>query len=177
VSIANNVVYRNAHDCITSWHAATQLTIANNTVLDCPGAGITIGSGGPGATSRGNVRTLVSNNLVYGNGQGVVETSDGTHRVGPGNRYLSNLVFRSGSGDLRVGDAPSRGAVVSGTVNRDPRIMSAANGYRPTAASPAIDAGTTIGAPRSDFNGVRRPQGRRIDIGAFEWRPPAARAP
>jgi hypothetical protein len=177
VSIANNVVYRNAHDCITSWHAATQLTIANNTVLDCPGAGITIGSGGPGATSRGNVRTLVSNNLVYGNGQGVVETSDGTHRVGPGNRYLSNLVFRSGSGDLRVDDAPSRGAVVSGTVNTDPRIMSAANGYRPTAASPAIDAGTTIGAPRSDFNGVRRPQGRRIDIGAFEWRPPAARAP
>jgi hypothetical protein len=172
VSIANNVVYRNAHDCITSWHAATELTIANNTALDCPGAGITIGSGGPGATSRGNVRTIVSNTLVYGNGQGVVETSDGVHRVGPGNRYLNNLVFRSGSGDLRAGDAPSRGAVVSGTVSSDPRIMGAANGYRPRAGSPAIDAGTTTGAPRLDFAGIRRPQGGRIDIGAFEWQPP-----
>jgi hypothetical protein len=177
VSIANNVVYRNAHDCITSWHAATELTIANNTALDCPGAGITIGSGGPGATGSGNVRTVVTNNLVVDNGQGVVETSDGVHRVGPGNRYLNNLVFRSGSGDLRPGDAPSRGAVVSGTVSSDPRLMGPANAYRPRTGSPAIDAGTTTGAPRSDFDGVRRPQGRRIDIGAFEWRSPAGRAP
>ncbi len=177
VWIANNVVYHNAHDCITSWHAATQLTIANNAAIECPAAGITIGSGGPGATSGGNVHTVVSNNLVYGNGQGVVETSDGAHRVGPGNRYLNNLVFRSGSGDLRAGDAPSRGAIVSGTVSSNPRITDARHGFRPTAGSPAIDAGTTTGAPRSDFEGVRRPQGRRMDIGAFEWRSPGGQAP
>jgi hypothetical protein len=171
VLIANNVVYRNAHDCITSWHAATELTIANNTAVDCPGAGITVGSGGPGATSRGNVHTLVSNNLVYGNGQGVVETSDGVHRVGPGNRFLHNLVFRSGNG------APSRGAVVSGTVSSDPKLARAADSYRLTAGSPAIDAGTTTGAPRSDFDRVHRPQGPRIDIGAFEWRSPAQSKP
>jgi hypothetical protein len=50
--------------------------------------------------------------------------------------------------------------------------MGAGNGYRPRAGSPAIDAGTTTGAPRLDFAGIRRPQGRRIDIGAFEWQPP-----
>jgi hypothetical protein len=44
--------------------------------------------------------------------------------------------------------------------------------YRLKAKSPAIDAGTTTGAPRTDFDGVRRPQGRGIDIGAFEWRQP-----
>jgi hypothetical protein len=171
VLITNNVVYRNAHDCITSWHAATELTISNNTALDCPGAGITVGSGGPGATARGNVRTLVSNNLVYGNGQGIVETSDGSHHVGPGNRFLNNLVFRSGNG------TPSRGAVVKGTVSSDPRLAGAARGFRPMAGSAAIDAGTTTGAPRSDFDRVRRPQGRAIDIGAYEWRPPASSTP
>ncbi len=171
VWIANNVVYRNAHDCITSWHAATELTISNNTALDCPGAGITIGSGGPGA-SQGNVHTLVSNNLVIGNHQGVVETSDGEHRVGPGNRYIDNLVFESGSGALRPGDPPSRGAVVSGTVSADPKIGGAATGYRPMAGSPAIDAGTRIGAPPTDFDGIHRPQGRRVDIGAYEYRAP-----
>jgi hypothetical protein len=171
VLIANNVVYRNAHDCITSWHAATQLTIVNNTSVDCPGAGITVGSGGPGATSGGNVHTLVANNLVFGNGQGIVETSDGVHHVGPGNRFLNNLVFRSGNG------APSRGAVVSGTVSSDPRLASVGRGYRLTAGSPAIDAGTSTGAPRSDFDGVHRPQGSRVDIGAFEWRSPARSTP
>ena len=171
VLITNNVVYRNAHDCITSWHAATELTISNNTAVDCPGAGITIGSGGPGATARGNVRTLVSNNLVFGNGQGIVETSDGEHHVGPGNRFLNNLVYRSGNG------APSRGALVRGTVSSDPRLASAARGYRLTAGSAAIDAGTTTGAPRSDYDGVRRPQGQGIDIGAYEWRPPARSTP
>jgi hypothetical protein len=171
VLIANNVVYRNAHDCITSWHAATQLTIVNNTAVNCPGAGITIGSGGPGATSSGNVRTFVANNLVYGNGQGIVETSDGAHRVGPGNRFLNNLVYRSGNG------APSRGAIVSGTVSSNPRLASAADTYRLTAGSAAIDAGTSNGAPHTDFDRVHRPQGPRVDIGAFEWRSPASSSP
>ena len=171
VLIANNVVYRNAHDCITSWHAATQLTIVNNTAVDCPGAGITIGSGGPGATSSGNVHTFVANNLVYGNGQGIVETSDGAHRVGPGNRFLNNLVYRSGNG------APSRGAIVSGTVSSDPKLASAARSYRLTAGSAAIDAGTSNGAPHTDFDRVHRPQGPRVDIGAFEWRSPASSSP
>jgi hypothetical protein len=176
VRIVNNVSYRNAANCITSWHAASQLTIANNTALDCPGAGITVSSGGHGATKRGNFQTTVVNNIVYGNGKGIVETSDGEHPVGPGNRYLNNLVFRSGGDNgLRPGDALARGAIVMGTINADPRLMRESAHYRLTAASPAIDAGTATVAPRSDFDGVHRPQGRRVDIGAFEWRPTHAR--
>ena len=179
VLIANNVAYRNAHDCITSWHAATQLTIVNNTAVDCPGAGITIGSGGPGATSSGNVHTLVANNLVYGNGQGIVETTDGVHRVGPGNRFLNNLVFRSGNG------APSRGAVVSGTVSSDPKLASAGDSYRLTAGSPAIDAGTqhrsaALGLrARAPAAGIaRRHRSLRVAIaGAEQPVAPVRRAP
>jgi hypothetical protein len=178
VRIANNVSYRTAHDCITSWHAASRLTIVNNTVLDCPAAGITVGSGGPGATSRGNVHTTVANNIVYRSGHGIVETTDGEHRVGPGNRYLSNLVFGSGQYDRWLsGVARSRGAIVSGTIAADPRLMGRGEHYRLTAASPAIDAGVATGAPRSDFDGIHRPRGRRVDIGAFEWQRASARNP
>jgi len=35
--------------------------------------------------------------------------------------------------------------------------------------SPAIDAGTNVGAPRTDQRGVSRPQGASTDIGAFEF--------
>jgi len=35
--------------------------------------------------------------------------------------------------------------------------------------SPAIDAGTAEGAPNRDIDGTRRPCGKEVDIGAYEW--------
>lgn len=176
VRVVNNIAYRNAHDCITSWHAATQLTIVNNIAADCPGAGITVGSGDTGAGRRGNHDTFVANNLVYRDRQGIVETTDGQHPMGPGNRYLNNLVFASGPlSAFTAGNDLYRGAVVSGTVSADPRLVTGDRSYRLTAGSPAIDAGTRTRAPSSDFEGVSRPQGRGVDIGAYEWGPTAAR--
>ncbi len=35
--------------------------------------------------------------------------------------------------------------------------------------SPCIDAGTVVGAPAFDFDGVARPQGKGVDIGAYEY--------
>jgi hypothetical protein len=170
VRIVNNIAYRNGHDCITSWHAASQLTIVNNTVADCPAAGITIGSGDTGAGPRGNHDTFVANNLVLRNRQGIVETTDGQHPVGRGNHYVDNLIFASGPLDaFRPGNSLSREASVSGTLGTDPRLLPGDH-YRLTAGSPAIDAGTKMRAPSSDFDGVARPQGRRVDIGAYEWR-------
>jgi hypothetical protein len=169
VRIVNNLVYRPAHDCITSWHRATQLTVANNTLVQCTHAGITVGSGDTGASAGGNRKTVVVNNIVYGSALSIAETSDGHHPVGPGNRYLHNLIFRSGpDGHLRPGDALRTGAVVAGTIEADPRFR--ARSFDLRQGSPAIDAGTSTGAPRSDVVGVRRPQGPRVDIGAYEWR-------
>ena len=170
VRLVNNVAYRNGHDCITSWHAASQLTIINNTVADCPAAGITVGSGDTGAAPRGNHDTFVANNLVLRNRQGIVETTDGRHPVGRGNRYVDNLIFASGPLDaFRPGNSLSREASVSGTLGTDPRLLTG-DRYHLTAASPAIDAGTKMRAPLSDFDDVARPQGRGVDIGASEWR-------
>jgi uncharacterized protein DUF1565 len=177
VRIVNNIAYRNGHDCITSWHAASQLTIVNNTVADCPAAGITIGSGDTGAAPKGNHDSFVANNLVLRNRQGIVETTDGRHPVGRGNHYVDNLIFASGPLDaFRPGNSLSREASVSGTLGTDPRLLSGDH-YRLTAASPAIDAGTKVRAPSSDFDDVARPQGRGVDIGAYEWRSPARSVP
>jgi hypothetical protein len=172
VRIVNNVSYSNGDNCITSWHAASRLTIANNTAVGCPGAGINVSSGESGATRSGNIHTIVVNNIVYRNGKGIVATTDGVHRVGP-NRYMNNLVFGSRTDNEPLpANSLEAGAIVSGTIGADPKLRGPRDLYRPSAGSPAIDAGTSIAAPRTDFDGVRRPQGARVDVGAFEWRPP-----
>jgi len=46
---------------------------------------------------------------------------------------------------------------------------------RLAAASPAIDAGTGDGAPAADADGVARPWGAAVDLGAYEYAPGTAR--
>ena len=46
--------------------------------------------------------------------------------------------------------------------------------YRLSEGSPAIDAGVAIESVRTDRTGTARPQGTRVDVGAFER---AARGP
>ncbi len=61
-------------------------------------------------------------------------------------------------------------ATGTGIINdQDPKFINAANGdLRLLSGSPAIDAGTATGAPSTDKNGISRPQGGGIDIGAYE---------
>jgi hypothetical protein len=165
VTIVNNIVQQAIGDGITSWHAARNLVIANNLSALNGGAGILVGSGDSGATSTGNIRTLVSNNIALRNAlYGITESSDGSHSVGPGNRYLNNLTFANRGGGVG-GLYP--GEIVAGNVDADPRLEGP--GYRPRADSPAVDAGTCAGAPRRDFKGIAR-QGRGVDIGPHELR-------
>jgi hypothetical protein len=168
VTIVNNIVHRAVGDGITSWHAARELTIANNLALLNGGAGILVGAGDSGASRAGHRRTVVSNNIVYGNAlYGVTESSDGEHTVGPGNKYLHNLAHGN-----RVGGVGglSAGEFETGTVDADPLLTGAAGGYRPRRGSPAVDAGTCTGAAHLALDGTVRPQGRAVDIGPYERR-------
>lgn len=169
VRISNNVTSDAAGDGITSWHAARALTIVNNLSVFNGGSGILIGSGDAGATS-GNTRTLVANNIVYRNQRaGITESSDGSHLVGPGNRYLHNLAYMNGSSGL---SNLSSAAMVSDTLSRDPGLGEEGQGARRrfclSSGSPVVDAGTGLGAPTRDFEGKPRPRGHAVDIGPYE---------
>jgi parallel beta-helix repeat protein len=50
-----------------------------------------------------------------------------------------------------------------------PSVDPAVADFHLTAGSPAIDAGTSAGAPAVDFDGNPRPWGAGIDIGAYEY--------
>ncbi len=57
-----------------------------------------------------------------------------------------------------------------GNIDADPLFADPLNGdYHLTAGSPCIDTGTSVGMPRSDFEGDSRPQGEGCDMGADEY--------
>jgi hypothetical protein len=160
--VTNNIVSGVAAAGIQQWHGATASTIVNNTTFHSA-AGILIGQGDAGATSTGSANNYVANNIAYDNKTyGIVEMG----KVGGNNRYVNNLVARSGT-NWRV-----KGSV-SGSVSSEPLMVNyQANGsgdYRLLNGSPAIDRGTSVKAPTIDYAGVARPRGGVVDIGAYEY--------
>jgi hypothetical protein len=160
--VTNNIVSGVAAVGITQWHGATASTIVNNTVFHNK-EGILLGQGDAGTTSAGSQNNYVANNIVYDNTTyGIVEGG----KMGGNNRYANNLVNSSGT-NWRV-----KGAV-SGSISSNPLFVNyQANGsgnYRVYSSSPAIDRGTAVKAPTTDFAHVARPRGAAIDIGAYEY--------
>jgi hypothetical protein len=159
--VTNNLVSGVAAVGITQWHGATASTIVNNTVFHSK-EGILLGQGDAGTTT-GSANNYVANNLVYDNTTyGIVEGG----KMGGNNRYVNNLVNKSGTA-MRVN------GTVSGTITSSPLFVNyLANGtgnYRLTSSSPAIDRGTSTSAPKIDLALVARPRGAAVDIGAYEY--------
>ncbi len=159
--VQNNLVYRNQGAGIHTYHTAQAATISNNTVFANANWGILIG----GANGSVADSFLVTNNIVFDNGgTGIAESgTTGTH-----NFFSNNLVFRNRSTyELHTGTAPRNGLEADPVFVRYRRDGSGS--YRLARGSPCIDAGTALGAPGTDFDGRRRPQGPGNDIGAFEY--------
>jgi hypothetical protein len=169
--IMNNVVYRVSSYGIHLWHAATDVTIANNTVFangsSGMGGGIVIGVGdSPGGVQLKN--TKVFNNIVYNNPRGGIQQYcySGQSCIGTGNSVANNLVSGSSSAVvMKVGSA-------TGTIGGDPKFVSynptATGDYRLQSGSPAVNKGLAASAPTTDILGVARPKGGAIDLGAYE---------
>ena len=158
--VQNNIVYRNQSAGIHTFHTAEAATISNNTVFANANWGILIGG------SNGSVADsfVVTNNIVFDNGgAGIVEWgTTGSH-----NRFSSNLVYQNRSAyEIRTSAAPRR------SVTADPMFVhyrrDGSGDYHLARGSPCIDAGTALGAPATDYDGRRRPEGGAVDIGAFE---------
>ena len=83
-------------------------------------------------------RHLVRNNVFYPPGENLVSTEDNAYQA------IDNQQI-------------------------DPRFVDADSfDFRLEPASAAIDAGVADRAPQTDFEGRRRPQGDRVDVGAYE---------
>jgi hypothetical protein len=98
-----------------------------------------------------------------------LEIEDGTDADNP--VWTNNLVF--GNTTDYQGTASQTG--VNANISASPSFIdSAAGNYRLQSGSPAIDAGSALGAPDNDFDGTPRPldgngdSTAAVDIGAFE---------
>lgn len=162
--VYNNLSVHNGSEGIQLWHAADAVLVANNTTLNNRGAGIVIGAGdSPGGITDDN--TVVINNISVNNGQlGIQEFG----KTGPNNRFLNNLSFGNGAGNFETITGKA-----SGTVIADPQFLRNTGNwdgdYHLGPKSAAIDAGVRADAPSIDILGGTRPQGRAIDIGAYEY--------
>jgi hypothetical protein len=152
----------------------TNCTISGNSTTYTPGVGIYL---------RDNVGTVQAVNCTIAqNGIGVQNY---------GTFYALNTLIANNAatnGDF-YGTLNSQGynlignltnTTIVGTTNGNiygvsPRLAPQRNNGGPTLTyalmrgSPAINAGTSIGAPLTDQRGIARPCGKEVDIGAFEY--------
>ncbi|WP_426117381.1 DUF1565 domain-containing protein [Massilia sp. PWRC2] len=182
--IMNNLVYRVAAYGIHLWHAATAVTIANNTLFangsSNMGGGIILGNGdGPDGTVLNH--TKVINNIVYDNpATSIKEFCYPRHDcTGANNTVANNLVFKNGQPiSLRRGRARN-------TITADPQFLD----YRPDGSgnyglqvtSPALAKGVSMDAVSRITIGVTKKNASRSskpDIGAnLAQRPIMLRSP
>jgi hypothetical protein len=162
--ILNNIVYRISAYGIHLWHAATNVVVANNTVFAngsaTSGGGILVGAGdSPGGVVNDN--TVATNNIIYANpATGLREYCySGQTCVGNNNTYTNNLIYQNGKNISLL-----FGHTARNTISADPQFVNyqadGSGDYHLKSTSPAIDKGTSLGAPLNDFDGGTRPCGR-----------------
>ncbi|HYH01109.1 MAG TPA: choice-of-anchor D domain-containing protein [Terriglobales bacterium] len=141
-----------SYACIRAGGSGTgTVQILNNTLYDCGARG----NGDSGAIAAATP-VAVTNNIIS---------------VQPGQQFITpntSLSFISGINDVFWGDSYIPAPFTS-SINLDPQFVDAANSNLALqASSPAIDKGANTGVA-ADIAGVVRPQGKAIDIGAYEY--------
>ena len=170
--IMNNISYDNAGCGINLWHAANATVVSNNLVFGNKEHGISIGTDTHNTDGDLGDHFIVSNNIsIYNALLGIRERKG----VGPHNQYLNNMVY--GNGDASFGDEQYNWPSAAGSTDLHTITLNAqflnyqsdgSGDYHLQATSPAIGAGTSLGAPSTDFNARPRPQGKGVDIGPFQ---------
>lgn len=160
--IQNNIVFDVSAKGIQNWHASNRITIANNLIWDVQ-TGILVGSDTQAADGF-----VVSNNVIMYSKVGIQEFG----REFYDNQYLNNLLYANSTDFVMEGGSPKA------TIRTDPRLedfrRDGSGDYRPSLVSPLVDAGTFVGAPLVDYEGIERPQSSTVDVGPFEARPTTA---
>ena len=140
--------------------------IENDTIVNEQGNAGLFGSApnGPGASGNQITDVTIRNSIIYEPFGIPIFVSAGS--MGRGVNLAPDVLTNSlisGPGWAGKGWAGK-----NGNINSDPLLVNAPAGdYHLTAGSPAINAGTTIGAPSYDLNGA--PRDAQPDMGAFEF--------
>lgn len=110
--IADNIVI-NAGYGIQSWHAASNVAIVGNILVNNLRS-ITVGAG-DSPYGRTNDYSLVQHNIVYNSASTAIAE---TGKTGSHNKYLDNLVY---GGDISI--SLKSGLKATGTINADPKFV------------------------------------------------------
>ena len=139
-------------NCVISGNRAGEggglLCIGSNTeIMNCTITGNSAVSRGGGLYSYDDAKPIITNSILWANDPSQVE----------------------GRGPVVTFCDVEGGFEGEGNIEWDPQLMDLAGGdYHLSSGSPCIDAGTSHGAPDTDYEGDERPQGRGFDIGADE---------
>lgn len=163
ISVYNNVIYRNGADGILLYHFPNtsnycrNVTIINNTVYDNDTKYKNYGGIQMDHQYAQNV--IIRNNIAYANQYGIWNDTTNTsvsidHNVtGPN----WNDVGKGGGVNL---------------IGTDPKFVNEALfDFHLMSNSPAIDYGSSVGAPLFDYDDNARPNGSSWDSGAYEYYP------
>ena len=149
-TLVNNLVYANTNGIEVKDGAMAR--IVNNTVADNERGGIRLHEEHPG---EGGGNATVVNSIVWGNETDLEMDPLSTVTVTYSDIYsvTGTVVFPGG-----------------GNIIADPLFRNPQNGdYRLLEDSLCVDAGTPLGAPDEDIQGVYRPHGDGYDLGAHEF--------
>jgi hypothetical protein len=158
--VANNLIVgaKNGFG-LQLYPSSNRVVITNNTIVGNR-SGFVLG--GEGSATTRNAR-VVNNIIAFNQEYGV--TVDWGDSRGTGDIVANNVVY----GNDENLDRSAGGVVWSGNVTRDPLFVDlSSRDFHLRSGSPAIDRALPRYSPATDFDGRRRPQGRRSDIGAFE---------
>ncbi len=168
IRIVNNLLYGTLHSGQAGilLYNTDQVEIINNTLDGIPSvstAGIAIGNAGIG-TSTG---VVVRNNILTRWNKAIQNRPSGNTFE----EVAYNLFFLN----VKNYDLDPIGGAGTGDVLGDPKYVDlSSSDYHLQPGSAAIDRAASDGAPVEDINGQARPAGAGFDIGADEYRAPAA---
>jgi hypothetical protein len=121
---------------------------------------------------------LVVRNCIFGGGYGAVYFGETVRLTAEHNLFIR----ANGESPVHVGERECSaaeiedGALGAGNLCRDPKFRPPAWGregdYHLQPGSPCIDSGTSQRAPAADLDRTRRPCGRAVDMGCYEFKQP-----